>query len=93
MLADNQVASAIARHKSLFFIEKETSGQIIDYAAARAGHLSIVPEGQARDALAQDYAAMLADEIMVGDALAFDERLKACADFEKEVNGNRETPA
>ncbi|WP_454743159.1 hypothetical protein [Cupriavidus necator] len=93
MLADNQVASAVARHKSQFFIEKDISGQITDYAAASAGHLSIVPEGQARDALAQDYAAMLADEIMVGDALAFDELLKACADLEKEVNGNQETPA
>ena len=31
--------------------------------------------------------AMLADEVMVGNALSFDELLKACANLETKVNG------
>ncbi|MNV94933.1 hypothetical protein D3C71_1897750 [compost metagenome] len=44
------------------------------------------PEGETRDALAKDYEAMLADEVMAGDALSFDELLRACADLEANMN-------
>jgi len=86
VMADRAVADTVARHKSCFFIEKDRDGQVIDYAAATSGHLKIVPEGEAKAALAKDYAAMLADEVMVGDALAFDELLSACAELEAKVN-------
>ncbi|THF67288.1 nucleotidyl transferase AbiEii/AbiGii toxin family protein [Pseudothauera nasutitermitis] len=86
VITDRTVAMAVARHKSCFFIEKDASGQVIDYAAATAGHLKIVPEGEAKTALSKDYAAMLADEVMVGNALSFGELLEACADLEAKVN-------
>lgn len=86
VIADRAVAAAVARHKSHFFIEKDINGQVIDYMAATTGHLKIVPEGGARTALAKDYAAMLADEVMVGDALSFEKLLQACADLEANVN-------
>lgn len=86
ILVDRAVANAVALHKSHFFIEKDAGGQIIDYAAATTGHLKIVPEGEARMALARDYAAMLADEVMVGNAIPFDELLNACADIEAQMN-------
>ncbi len=86
VIADRLVATAVARHKSYFFIEKDADGQVIDYVAATTGHLKIVPEGEAKAALAKDYAAMLADEVMVGDALSFDKLLKTCADLEAKVN-------
>lgn len=86
VMADRAVAGVVARHKSCFFIEKDTDGQVIDYAAATTGHLKIVPKGEAKAALAKDYAAMLADNVMVGDALAFDELLNACSDLEAKVN-------
>lgn len=86
IVSDRAVATTVSQHKSHFFIEKDASGQIIDYAAATTGHLKIVPEGEARAALAKDYAAMLADEVMVGDALPFDELLKACFDLESAIN-------
>jgi hypothetical protein len=84
--ADRAVAAAVALHKSHFFIEKDTDGQVIDYTAATMGHLKIVPAGEARTALAKDYAAMLADEVMVGDALPFDALLETCAALEAELN-------
>ncbi|HEU0196372.1 MAG TPA: nucleotidyl transferase AbiEii/AbiGii toxin family protein [Nevskiaceae bacterium] len=86
IIADRAVATAVARHKSHFFIEKDANGQVIDYMAAVTGYLRIVPEGNAKVALAEDYAAMLADKVMVGDALSFDELLEACADLEANVN-------
>jgi hypothetical protein len=86
VIADPKVAAAVARHKSCFFIEKDRNGKVIDYAAATTGHLKIVPEGEARAALARDYAAMLEDEVMVGDSLSFVELLDACTDLEARVN-------
>lgn len=86
IVADHAVAAAVARHKSCFFIEKDAEGAVIDYATATQGHLRIVPEGQARKALAEDYAAMSADEVMVGDALSFDQLMPACAEVAARVN-------
>lgn len=91
-MTDREVAMAVARHKSHFFIEKDGHGRIIDYAAAATGSLKIVPEGEARAALADDYAAMMADEVMLGTALPFDALLDACADIEARVNGAAKTP-
>ncbi|AOB37739.1 nucleotidyl transferase AbiEii/AbiGii toxin family protein [Bordetella parapertussis] len=86
LVTDRAVAEAVARHKSCFFMEKDAVGQVIDYMAAATGHLKIVPEGEARAALAKDYAAMLADELMVGDAMSFDALMAACAALEAELN-------
>lgn len=86
VIVDPKVPAAVARHKSCFFIEKDVDGQVIDYVAATTGHLKIVPEGEARAALARDYAAMREDEVMVGDSLSFDELLEACTDLEARVN-------
>jgi hypothetical protein len=86
VISDRAVATVVARHKSHFFIEKDANRQVIDYAAATSGHLKIVPDGAARAALAQDYAAMLADEVMVGGALSFDDLMQACTNLETEAN-------
>lgn len=86
ILGDRTVASTVASHKSHFFIEKDTEDKIIDYTSATTGHLKIVPEGEARASLAEDYAVMLADEVMVGNAPDFDSLIKACADLETKVN-------
>ena len=87
VLADRQVATNVARHKSHFFIEKDADGQVIDYATATTRQLKIVPEGEAKAALEKDYAAMLADEVMVGDALPFSRLLEICEDLEAQLNG------
>jgi hypothetical protein len=86
VITNRAVATAVARHKSYFFIEKDADGQVIDYMAATTGHLKIVPDGEAKAALVKDYAAMLADEVMVGDALSFDNLLEACVDLEAKAN-------
>lgn len=85
-VSNHAVASAVAQHKSHFFIEKDLDGKVIDYVAATTGKLKIVPDGDAKVALAKDYEAMLADEVMVGEALPFDALLEACTTIEKKIN-------
>ncbi|WP_162245725.1 hypothetical protein [Variovorax sp. Root411] len=48
--------------------------------------MQIVPEGAAREALATDYAKMLEDEVMVGNALPFDELMRSCAEVAAHAN-------
>lgn len=81
-----EVAAAVASHKGRFFIEKDRDGQTIDYTLATSGHLKIVPEGGARAALSEDYKAMVADNVMIGEALTFEELMDACAELEEQVN-------
>lgn len=83
---DREVAKAVAEHKSYFFVEKDAAGVVIDYFPAASGGLQIVPEGAAREALAADYANMLADQLMVGNALPFDELMHACAEVAARAN-------
>jgi hypothetical protein len=85
-VSDTAVASAVAQHKSYFFVEKDLKGTVIDYSAVTTGKLRIVPDGEAKAALARDYDAMLADEVMVGAALPFDALLQACSAIEKTIN-------
>lgn len=83
---DRAVAKAVAEHKTYFFSEKNAAGEIIDYFAATNGQLKLAPEGAARDALADDYKNMVADEIMVGNALPFDALMEACVKIEARAN-------
>ncbi|MDI9689787.1 nucleotidyl transferase AbiEii/AbiGii toxin family protein [Burkholderia cenocepacia] len=91
-IEDRAVARAVADHKSHFFSEKDAEGKVIDYFAAVEGGLQIVPDGAAREALATDYAKMLEDQVMVGNALPFDHLMKACAEVAQQANGAAKPP-
>ena len=77
---------SVAEHKSYFFSEKDAGGELIDYFRAVEGALQIVPEGAARESLANDYAKMLEDEVMVGNALPFDDLMQTCAEIATRAN-------
>lgn len=83
---DRAVAAAVADHKAFFFLEKDLDGNVIDYKSAVTGNLRIVPEGAAREALQEDYAAMIGDDMMLGESLAFDRLIQACSDIQDRVN-------
>lgn len=83
---DRAVATSVAQHKSFFFVEKDSAGSAIDYLPAVSGGLKIVPEGNALAALAEDYANMLADQVMLGDALTFEQLMQACREIEIQAN-------
>ena len=86
VIAQRDVARSVARHKSCFFAEKDQAGEWIDYDHAAKGALQIVPAGAAREALARDYAAMVADDVMIGDALDFDDLMTACLELQGRAN-------
>ncbi|KLK91885.1 hypothetical protein AA309_17420 [Microvirga vignae] len=85
-IADRGVADAVAAHKTMFFSERDASGAPIDYKAAVSGHLLLVPEGGARDALAEDYVHMIDDGLLLDAGEPFDALMERCADIAARAN-------
>jgi len=77
-IADRVLAHDVAGHKQLFFAEKDEDGLGIDYAAAVDGALLLAPQGDARTTLAEDYARMVADGLILGEAPPFDTLMDRC---------------
>lgn len=86
-LTDRKVAEGVAAHKAMFFREKDAAGNWVDYAAAVAGGLRLVPAGDALLALADDYARMVEDGWLLNDAESFDALIDACHAIEDRANG------
>ena len=86
-LADRALALSVARHKSMFFREKDSSGSWVDYEAAVSGALQLVPDGPAYQVLSHDYDRMLADGMLLDDEEQFDDLMERCADIQRRVNG------
>jgi hypothetical protein len=84
--ADIQLARQVAEHKSMFFAEKNETGNKIDYLAAVSGSLRLIPEGASLMALEQDYVAMREDGLLALDQPEFSEVLDRCRDIENRVN-------
>jgi len=85
-LADRDVALAVARHKSIFFSEKDASGANIDYQSAVSGYLALVPEEAAFDVLSEDYRRMVEDGLLFDEAEPFSELLEKCRQIEDRAN-------
>lgn len=84
-IIDRALAESVALHKSIFFRERDASGDWIDYLAAVRGGLELVPAGSTYDALAEDYERML-DDGMLFDGESFDEVMSGCAAIEDKAN-------
>ena len=85
-LADRQLALAVARHKAMFFRENDSAGRRIDYEAAVSGNLRLVPSGAAWDALAADYANMLATGMLLDGEEPFGTLMQRCTVIEERAN-------
>ena len=86
-LTDRELALSVARHKAMFFAENDASGKRVDYEAAVSGHLQLVPVGGAYTVLADDYARMQDDGMLLGENEPFDELMERCAAIEAQANG------
>jgi hypothetical protein len=86
---DSALANQVAEHKTRFFREKDKDGVRIDYAAAVAGKLTLVPKGEALKRLEADYKKMADDGILLDDAEPFADLLECCAELEKRANAQR----
>lgn len=85
-IADTELARDVAHHKQLFFAEKDEDGETIDYAKVVTGGLSLAPQGAARVTLEEDYAQMVADGLILGEAPAFNELMDRCAAIAEMAN-------
>jgi hypothetical protein len=85
-IADKALASAVADHKSVFFAEKITHGEVIDYHAAVAGGLQLVPDDSALAKLAADYQHMVDDGLFLDDAEPFEALLERCREIQQKAN-------
>ena len=92
-LADRELALSVARHKAMFFSENDARGERIDYEAAVSGGLRLFPSGTAHAVLADDYARMLADGMLLDEEEPFDALMERCAAIEARANAlhRRET--
>ncbi len=84
--ADRALALSVARHKAMFFAENDARGNRIDYEAAVSGQLQLVPEGTGHAVLADDYAKMLADGMLLDESEPFDALMGRCATIEMRAN-------
>ena len=85
-IADKALARAVAEHKSVFFAEKNTHGEVIDYHAAVAGGLHLVPDDGALAKLAADYQHMVDDGLFLDDVEPFETLLDRCRAIQMKAN-------
>ena len=85
-LTDRALALSVARHKAMFFPEKDAAGDRIDYEAAVSGGLQLVPTGSALEVLADDYGRMVADGMLLGTDESFERLIGRCAAIEARAN-------
>ncbi len=85
-MADRDLAAKVARHKSIFFREKDVTGNWISYERAVAGKLQLVPSGSGHEMLAADYRSMVQARMLPDDAEPFEDLMDACADLERRAN-------
>ncbi|VAY87680.1 conserved hypothetical protein [mine drainage metagenome] len=88
-IADKALARAVAEHKSVFFAEKNTHGEVIDYHVAIAGGLQLVPDDGALAKLAADYQHMVDDGLFLDDAEPFDALLERCRAIQQKANAKQ----
>lgn len=87
-LADDDVAGAVARHKTMFFAENSAEGERIDYEVAIRGGLRLVPDGAALASLERDYDAMIADGLLLETAETFETLMTHCKAIEERANAH-----
>ena len=85
-IADKALAKEVADHKSMFFAEKNTRGDVIDYHAAVSGGLQLVPDDDALVKLAADYQRMIDDGLFLDDAESFEDLLMRCRVIQQKAN-------
>jgi hypothetical protein len=88
-IAHRAVGRAVAKHKGMFFVEKDSQGLSIDYEAAVSGALRLVPTDEALESLSDDYRRMVDDGLLVEEAEPFQELLDHCRRIQDRVNRAR----
>ena len=88
-VADQDLARTVADHKSMFFAEKNTRGDVIDYHAAVTGGLQLVPDDGALVKLAADYQHMIDDGLFLDDVESFAALMERCEEIQEKANARK----
>lgn len=80
------LASSVARHKAMFFFGNDAHGERIDREAAVSSGLQLVPCESAHLVLAEDYAKMLANGMLLDVNEPFDALMERCGAIEARAN-------
>ena len=83
---DRELGKQVAKHKSMFFTEKDAKGDKVDYHRTVEGQIQLVPAGESLVALSQDYEAMLADGLLPKNQPTFSELMESCNAIEARLN-------
>ncbi len=84
--ANRIVDQAVARHKAIFFAEKNSYGEAINYKAVVSGKLRLVPSDEALKTLSLDYSRMVDDGLLLDEAEPFEELLDQRREVQERVN-------
>ncbi len=82
-LADRNIARQVAAHKTAVFAAKG-----VDYAAAVAGDLQLVPSGTLTNLLRPDYQAMLDNGLLNDQAPAFEQLMDRSQALQDRANAS-----
>ena len=85
-LANRHEALSVAKHKSMFFREKDTDDNWIDYKAAVSGSLQLVPEGLAYQVVENDFERMIEAGILLDDIEGFNDLMRRCSELAEKAN-------
>jgi len=85
-LKDRDLALSVARHKGMFFKEKDSKGKTISYLDAVKGKIQLVPEGKAYRDLEADYGKMT-EAGLIQSPPSFGKIMAGCEKIQIEING------
>ena len=85
-LADRTLALKVAEHQSVFFREKDGEGNWINFREAVQGSLMLVPKGEKRNIVQNDYDDMVEVGMLYSDVPSFDELMDRLSDIERRAN-------
>jgi hypothetical protein len=85
VLKAREIAEAVAIHKNAFFVEKDATGNRIDYLAAARDGLILVPTGNAYDALRADYQRMVQERLFIGETESFETLMTKCSNIQRQL--------
>lgn len=84
-LQNRELAMEVARHKSVFFRERDSKGTI-DYERAVCGELVLVPDGKAFEAIEEDYYCMADGDMLLKEPEKFEDIMDRCREIEQKAN-------
>ncbi len=84
-VGDKDLAQEVARHKEMFFREKDSKGKPISYLNAVKDDIQLVPQGKAYQDLALDYGKMT-EAGLIQSPPSFEKIMTDCGKIESKMN-------